>query len=662
MDHKYPYTDFHELNLDWFLSEFKKLTAEWLQVQHDWEDEQQAFQDLHDYVQDYFANLNLYQEVHDILYSPEMQQTIQLMLSNITTSQLPNVVANQIASVVAAQLAPVVAAQLPNLLNGMIPSFLPAAVAGEASDWLSAHVDPDTGYVIDDTLSIALAAADAKAVGDKIMEVGEALYVPFNRGKNRVNKEYISTGYLKPDGSLQVQGDWMTTNFCYVHDLADFIFSGYVIATDVRDTCALYFMCTYDKDKNLISQVYTSTNVVTYTVPVNVYYVRISYHGTIAKDMQLESGTTMTKYVNYNLILKDGSLPADISLINKGFYPTLDRVDSVITNNKLIDITSEFTLLNGYVDKSNGVYYPNAQGKSTDYLDIFDVGDVYVSGGAPFASNCLYALYDENQNYIGYYGTGTIVDYHFRWEDILTSYPKARYVRFTSIITLADLVIKRSSTLNEILADLSWTGKKWCCVGDSLTETNSRTTKNYHGYIADKTGITIVNLGNSGRGYKNPGADTKTFIDVMADVPLDSDVVTIFGSGNDLTHGYTLGNVTDSGTTTICGCINETIDALIARFPTVQLGIVAPTPWVSFPPSVADNLMEQYVEALKTICSNRSIPFLDLYHCSNLRPWTAEGRAACYTRDEGNGVHPDETGHKIISSRFEGFLDSLLLH
>ena len=201
MNFKYPYTDFHELNLDWFLAEFKKLTAEWLQVQHDWEDEQQAFQDLHDYVQDYFANLNLYQEVHDILYSPEMQQTIQLMLSNISASQLPTVVANQIASVVASQIAPVVAAQLPNLLNSMIPSFLPAAVAGEAADWLAAHVDPDTGYVIDDSLSIALAAADAKAVGDQFN-----IYTT----KVRFDISEIENGfYAVADGHFQPSNYWV---------------------------------------------------------------------------------------------------------------------------------------------------------------------------------------------------------------------------------------------------------------------------------------------------------------------------------------------------------------------------------------------------------------------------------------------------------------------
>jgi hypothetical protein len=101
---------------------------------------------------------------------------------------------------------------------------------------------------------------------------------------------------------------------------------------------------------------------------------------------------------------------------------------------------------------------------------------------------------------------------------------------------------------------------------------------------------------------------------------------------------------------------------LIGLKPTIQLGIVAPTPWEDYPPDLNDsNAMAQYVKALKEICYLRSIPFLDLYHESNLRPWTAEGRAACYSKDEGHGVHPDEEGHKIIAPRFEGFLDSLLL-
>lgn len=209
---------------------------------------------------------------------------------------------------------------------------------------------------------------------------------------------------------------------------------------------------------------------------------------------------------------------------------------------------------------------------------------------------------------------------------------------------------------------LPWSGKKWVCIGDSLTEANVRTTMHYHDYIAETTGINVVNMGISGTGYKNrDGADDvgDSFYQRISSVPTDADVVTIFGSGNDLSH--TLGTPTDTGTETICGCINTTIDNLIAIMPAVSLGIVAPTPWTNYNPATTGNAMALYVEALKTICANRSIPFLDLYHCSNLRPWTEEGRSACYSKDDGSGIHPDENGHKLIAPRFKVFLDALIL-
>ena len=43
------------------------------------------------------------------------------------------------------------------------------------SDWLDEHVDPETGYVIDDSLSVEGAAADAKAAGDAIADAEERL-------------------------------------------------------------------------------------------------------------------------------------------------------------------------------------------------------------------------------------------------------------------------------------------------------------------------------------------------------------------------------------------------------------------------------------------------------------------------------------------------------
>ena len=207
-------------------------------------------------------------------------------------------------------------------------------------------------------------------------------------------------------------------------------------------------------------------------------------------------------------------------------------------------------------------------------------------------------------------------------------------------------------------------GKKWVVVGDSLTEVNSRTTKNYHKYIADETGGEVINMGVSGTGYKRNDEYGSAFYQRIKNIPTDVDIVTIFGSGNDLSlfsesNLSVLGDVTDTTTDTICGCINVTLDNLYARIPTVRLGIVTPTPWIGYPPYIENNKMELYSQKLIEICKRRSIPVLDLYHASNLRPWDETFRNLMYSRDNGNGVHPDENGHKQIYRFFLKFIETL---
>lgn len=209
------------------------------------------------------------------------------------------------------------------------------------------------------------------------------------------------------------------------------------------------------------------------------------------------------------------------------------------------------------------------------------------------------------------------------------------------------------------VGDGEFSGVKWCAMGDSLTEKNHRALMHYHDYIAQKTNIVVHNHGLSGAGYMKRQDEEKAFYHLVETIPDDTNCITIFGSGNDLL--LPLGNPTDTGTTTVCGCVNTTIDRIYARFPLVPLGIVSPTPWDGNNPVNANNHMAVYSEALRQICFNRGIPFLDLYHCSGLRPWDAGFRSLAYSRDPvGTGCHPDENGHKMIAPRFYAFLKSLI--
>lgn len=361
------------------------------------------------------------------------------------------------------------------------------------------------------------------------------------------------------------------------------------------------------------------------------------------------------------------SIPEDYTDLSDRVEQLEDKFSYDYETNRYNGVSVE-----GYI-KDDGSIMLYGDWRTTDYIDVRGCTEIISSyaddtGKRYSAQMYFLAMYDEDKNFIGHDNTGVVaftvpdgVSY-IRWAyhsevyfDLMTEAGTDRTEEYEPYTPITMIVGARYAREDK------WKGKKWACVGDSLTEKNLRTTKNYHDYVAEATGIEVVNMGRSGTGYARTQDEGYAFYQRISSVPTDADVVTIFGSGNDLGAGLALGDPADTGTTTLCGCINTTIDNLIALMPTVSLGIVSPTPWVGSAPSNPACGMALYSKALKTICEYRSIPFLDLYHCSNLRPWTEEGRNACYTKDDGNGVHPDETGHALIAPRFRAFLETLLM-
>jgi len=284
----------------------------------------------------------------------------------------------------------------------------------------------------------------------------------------------------------------------------------------------------------------------------------------------------------------------------------------------------------------------------------------YCISAAGKAGYGLYAFYDENGNRVG--GENNTGNEDRKVENkVVTSPARARSIRIACINGVQTCSIQPMTRGYFIGMKPKWADRTWVCLGDSLTENNSRTTKHYFDYIADKTGIKTVNLGVSGTGYMRRQDVNRAFYQRVSDIPEDADVITIFGSGNDLSSGQSLGTVTDKGTDTICGCINATIDAIYERIPLARLGIVTPTPWVGSMPSNTSCGMAKYSEVIVEICKRRSIPCLDLYHESNLRPDDENFRKLAFSKDGGNGVHPDEKGHEIIAASFQSLLERLIL-
>lgn len=92
----FPYTNLHNLNLDWVLRKMRELIAEWARYYNEWDDWKDqvdawristdaAFVSLKAYVQNYFANLNVGAEVErimqEMLESGEIQRMVEAQLN-----------------------------------------------------------------------------------------------------------------------------------------------------------------------------------------------------------------------------------------------------------------------------------------------------------------------------------------------------------------------------------------------------------------------------------------------------------------------------------------------------------------------------------------------------------------------------------------------------
>lgn len=402
----------------------------------------------------------------------------------------------------------------------------------------------------------------------------------------------------------------------------------------------------------------------------------------------LQGTATQTQYTDEPIIVPKGAVKVGLSFYNVD--PTLRALKAKFYNVSSVKevVKSEIGELTKY--SVDGKYIGNdfISGKYVDMNGILQTHNSYWTSGIISCENVLYYKYngfakwgvmygyifiDENDNIIdkGIVGTSTVVQYI---NELITVPSGAVKVAFNflnhgaSEHRFIEYHKEIVGTLDDrIGAYKRYKGKKWVCVGDSLTQNNSATNKHYFDYISDELGFEIVNMGVGGTGYMRGNEENNAFYQRISDCPSDADIVTIFGSGNDLALFDRIGEYTDTTTDTICGCVNTTLNGYFAICPTAPIGIIAPCPWLTCPTTSVGNSMELYTEKLRKIAEYRGVPFLDLYHCSNLRPEDETNRNACFYNGtsldgNGDGVHPNELGHKIIASKIREFVLSLIIN
>jgi len=479
-------------------------------------------------------------------------------------------------------------------------------------------------------------------------------HVIYQSAANRYNvADTIENFYLGSDGSLIAYNDWRISNFIYVADCENVICSGKYNST--RQTCTMNFFCTYNSKKQFIAQKSSSDR---YAVESGVAYIRFCTKPSVWSEIMIEKGLQRSyTFIPYTLECVKFS-PSELD--NKF---TVDRFIAPVENSFMPvwkDTNVEFTVTDKFISYAGAeAVYTNANHSGNIDVSNFPNNKIRFTGATWSGVPAIVFFTSENM-LLTTYPTSSIAAGANYFKQIIDIPSEASYFIVNDIHNVGAFyapVVEKTITYS----NGKWYGKKWVCVGDSLTEVNIRTNKHYFDFVAEATGISIYNMGVGGTGYARGSENNNAFYQRISAVPNDADVITIFGSFNDLSAGLDLGTASDSGTATIGGCINTTINNLLVAFPLANFGIVAPCPWSWTNPGNPDAKGTKYCELLKEICYNRGIPFLDLYHNSLLRPWDATFKELCYSKDEGNGVHPDENGHKLIAPRFYGFLNSLII-
>ena len=245
------------------------------------------------------------------------------------------------------------------------------------------------------------------------------------------------------------------------------------------------------------------------------------------------------------------------------------------------------------------------------------------------------------------------------------------YINYNTLKTRTEQGYENSDEIKKIKNQLNFVGIKWTSFGDSLTAKSTlanhpKGSKNYVDFVVEKLGLTVVNCGAGGTGYKK---NDNNFVSRIDTIPDDTDILTVFGSFNDYEYiENSLGVFGDTTTDTLYGAMDTFFRTVLEEHPEMIVGTITPTKWgyltIQYGDEDAQRRCDSYVKALTEVSEKYSIPVLDLYHDSNLRPWNENFRELYYKDDNGDGkpesVHLLQEAHrKFIAPKVENFIKSI---
>lgn len=201
---------------------------------------------------------------------------------------------------------------------------------------------------------------------------------------------------------------------------------------------------------------------------------------------------------------------------------------------------------------------------------------------------------------------------------------------------------------------------KWAALGDSITAQGK-----YIGKVVERLGLSsVVNLGIGGITIVNNGGSTyMSKDDYLAQIPNDSNLITIMGGMNDWAQSAPIGEINSTDTTEYCGALNHIIDYVTEHYQTIMFVVACPTLGVAVSRFGGDGLLNNigkttldYAGACLKVCEARGVPCAKV---GQQMGWTAKNISS-FTENDGANIHPNAVGGERIANVLSGYIRTII--
>ncbi len=226
------------------------------------------------------------------------------------------------------------------------------------------------------------------------------------------------------------------------------------------------------------------------------------------------------------------------------------------------------------------------------------------------------------------------------------------YRGFSGYMTPADLTVYLGGEAQTVLPKLSVTENYHVnFLGDSFTYGDKLADRN-RSYASLLAGMMQASdYGNYGlNGSCMGGVHPDRFVDRYVWMSPEADLIFVLGGTNDYEFATPIGTMTDTDSTTFCGCLNLLMCSLQQMYPEAEIVFLTPLRRNRGTRlNAAGNTLEDYAYAMMNMGEFYDIPVIDLYHAKELNFVGSR----YYLVD---GLHPTAAGHSAIANYIYGQL------